>query len=94
VRLVQPSDFTLYQNFPNPFNPNTNITFEIPFQIEVKIILYDVTGQEIKTITNQKYEAGFHSVVLNADDLSSGVYLYRMTTLSGYTAVKKLTIIK
>ncbi len=94
VRLVQPSDFILYQNFPNPFNPNTKITFEIPFQIEVRIILYDVTGQEIKTITNQKYEAGFHSVVLNADDLSSGVYLYRMTTLSGYTAVKKLTIIK
>ncbi|GBD86217.1 hypothetical protein BMS3Abin03_00127 [bacterium BMS3Abin03] len=72
----------------------TKISFEIPIQSEIKIILYDITGQEIKTIVNQKYDAGFHSVILNADELSSGVYLYRMITSSGYTAVKKLIIIK
>ena len=94
AQVVKPSDFILYQNFPNPFNPTTKITFEIPYPSDVRIILYDITGQEIKTITNQKYDAGFHSVILNADDLSSGVYLYRMTTQSGYTTVKKLTIIK
>ncbi|MBK7378534.1 MAG: T9SS type A sorting domain-containing protein [Ignavibacteriales bacterium] len=94
IEVPVPIKFTLIQNYPNPFNPITKITFEIPFQTEVRITLYDITGQEIKTLTNQKYEAGFHSVVINADDLSSGVYLYRMTTLSGYTAVKKLTIIK
>ncbi|WP_290660298.1 YCF48-related protein [Ignavibacterium sp.] len=94
VSVNSPSSFELSQNFPNPFNPVTNISIKVPIQSEVKIILYDITGQEIKTITNQKYEAGFHSVVINADDLSSGVYLYRMTTQSGYTAIKKLTIIK
>lgn len=94
VSVNIPSSFELSQNFPNPFNPATKISFKVPIQSEVKIILYDITGQEIKTITNQKYEAGFHSVVINADDLSSGVYLYRMTIQSGYTAVKKLTIIK
>ena len=94
VSVSSPFSFELSQNFPNPFNPTTKISFEIPIQSEVRIILYDITGQEIKTITNQKYEAGFHSVLINAGELSSGVYLYRMTTQNGYTAVKKLTIIK
>jgi photosystem II stability/assembly factor-like uncharacterized protein len=89
-----PSAFSLYQNFPNPFNPNTEITFEIPYQSQVRIILYNITGQETKTIINRKYDAGFHSILLNANDLSSGIYFYRMTTDNGYTAIKKLTIMK
>ncbi|MGQ9644867.1 MAG: T9SS type A sorting domain-containing protein, partial [Ignavibacterium sp.] len=94
IRLPESNKFSLYQNFPNPFNSFTEINFEIPFQTEVKIILYDITGKEIKTITNQKYEAGFHSIRTTADELSSGIYFYRMITGSGYTAVNKLIIIK
>ncbi|MDY0082542.1 MAG: YCF48-related protein [Ignavibacteriaceae bacterium] len=94
IEFDQPVMFSLHQNFPNPFNPSTQISFEIPFQSDVKIVLYDITGKELKTLISQHLEAGFYTVPLVAKDLSSGVYFYRMTSSSGYTAVKKLTIIK
>ncbi|MCZ7611746.1 MAG: T9SS type A sorting domain-containing protein [Ignavibacterium sp.] len=94
VDVKQPLHFSLLQNFPNPFNPKTKISFEIPFQSDVKIVLYDITGKELKTLINQHLKGGFYTIPLVAKDLSSGIYFYRMTSSSGYTAVKKLTIIK
>ena len=87
-------NYKLYQNYPNPFNPFTKINFSLAEKTYVKIILYDVTGKEIKYIVNDTMDAGYHSVQFNSENLSSGVYLYRMTTSSGYTAVKKLIILK
>ena len=94
VDYINKFDFYLSQNYPNPYNPATNIDFNIPEKTFVRIILYDVTGREIKKIIDQEMEAGNYSVSLSSEGLSSGVYFYKMITGSGYTAVNKLTIIK
>lgn len=94
ANISVPTNFKLSQNFPNPFNPVTKIIFEVPIQSKVKIILHDILGKEIIVLINGSYDAGYHSLNLNASDLSSGIYFYCMTTDKGYTATKKLTIIK
>jgi len=93
-KMKNPLNYRLNQNYPNPFNPTTHITFEIPKQSEIKIILYDITGQEVKILVDQNLEAGYYSVTLNAKEYNSGIYFCRMTTSGGDMAVKKLTIIK
>ena len=87
-------DFYLSQNYPNPFNPSTSIDFNIPEKTFVGLVLYDVTGKEIKKIIEHEMEAGYHSVRLSSEGISSGIYFYRMITGSGNTAVNKLTLIK
>lgn len=87
-------DFNLSQNFPNPFNPSTKINFSVPLKTFVKIILYDVTGSEIRRIIEQEMDVGSYEVQLNSKGISSGVYYYKMITSSGFTAVNKLIIIK
>lgn len=94
VNIIHPFTFKLFQNYPNPFNPSTKIDFEIPYQSNIKIILYDITGSELEILINRELEPGFYTISLHAENYSSGIYLYRMTTDRGYTAVKKLTIIK
>lgn len=94
VRVANPFNFKLYQNYPNPFNPSTKIDFEIPYQTNVKIILYDITGSELEILIDKELESGFYTIPFNAENYSSGIYFYRITTDKGYSAVKKLTIIK
>ncbi|NUN10637.1 MAG: T9SS type A sorting domain-containing protein [Ignavibacteriaceae bacterium] len=88
-----PSEFSLGQNYPNPFNPETKISFTLPVQENVTIKIFDLTGKEVKTLVNGKMEAGKHSLTLNAEGLSSGVYFYQMTAGS-FTSVKKLSVLK
>lgn len=90
---LSPSEFSLGQNYPNPFNPETRINFSLPSQGFVTIALYDVTGKEVRTIVNGNMEAGVHSVTLNAEGLSSGMYFYKMTS-GNFTSVKKLSLLK
>jgi photosystem II stability/assembly factor-like uncharacterized protein len=87
-------DFSLSQNFPNPFNPSTKINFSVPLKTFVKIILYDVTGREVKSIIEQEMDEGNYELQLNSNGISSGVYYYKMITSSGFNAVNKLIIIK
>ncbi|MEP0861015.1 MAG: T9SS type A sorting domain-containing protein, partial [Ignavibacterium sp.] len=94
VDYINKLNFYLSQNYPNPFNPTTNIDFNLPEKTFVKIILYDITGREIKKIKEQEMEAGYYSVMLTSEGISSGVYFYKMITGSGFTVVNKLTIIK
>ena len=93
-----PSTYSLSQNYPNPFNPTTKIEYMVPKSGNVKIIIYDMLGRNIKTIINEVHNKGKYSVVWNGDDnsgrkVSSGIYLYRMETES-FTSVKKLNLIK
>lgn len=88
-----PSEFSLGQNYPNPFNPETKISFTLPVQENVTIKVFDLTGKEVKTLVSGKMEAGKHSLTLNAEGLSSGVYFYQMTAGS-FTSVKKLSVLK
>ncbi|MEP0862632.1 MAG: T9SS type A sorting domain-containing protein, partial [Ignavibacterium sp.] len=94
VEVGTPSEFFLSQNYPNPFNPETKIDYRISEETFVNISLYDVTGRKIKELFNEKKQPGYYTIKLKGGELSSGIYFYRLTTTSGYTAVKKLTIIK
>lgn len=72
-----PSSFTLFQNFPNPFNPATTISYSIPNASFVTIKVYDVLGKEVSTLIGKNELPGKHSVDFNASNLSSGIYFYQ-----------------
>jgi len=88
-----PDVYSLEQNFPNPFNPSTQINYSIPKDGLVKITVYDMLGRAVKNLVNEFKTAGYYSIELNASELSSGIYLYRME--SGYfTETRKFTLLK
>jgi hypothetical protein len=88
-----PDAYRLEQNFPNPFNPTTTISYYLPRRDHVVIELFDELGRAIRTIFQGELTAGKHSMPVNAAHLSSGVYYYRMTTPT-FSAVKKMEVIK
>ena len=90
---VIPSKFELAQNYPNPFNPATTIRFSLPQSAQVKLNLYNLLGQQIATIAEGLYEQGFHKVEFNADNLSSGAYIYRLES-ADFVQTKKMVLIK
>ena len=101
VNIGVPEKFSLSQNYPNPFNPSTNINFEIPFDGKVNLKIFDMSGKEISTLINDFKTAGYYSVNFNASGLSSGVYIYKITTEGngnsenrGFVAAKKMLLIK
>lgn len=88
-----PSDYSLSQNFPNPFNPTTNILYSIPKEGFVKIVLYSITGEKIQTLVNENKQAGVYQLSFDGSKLNSGVYLYQITS-NGFAQTKKMTLIK
>ncbi len=88
-----PSGFALEQNYPNPFNPSTSIGFSVGSSSFVSMRLYDALGREIRSLVNQKLDAGTYSVSLNAKDLSSGVYYYTLQAGS-FRSTKKMLLTK
>ena len=73
-----PTSYDLEQNYPNPFNPSTIIKFSLPKQTQLKLNLYNILGELIRTISEGLYEAGYHQVTFNAENIPSGVYIYRL----------------
>ena len=88
-----PNKFSLYNNYPNPFNPSTNIKFDLPKSENVKLIVINQLGQEVSTLINKELVSGSYEYTFNADKLSSGVYFYRIITDS-FTDTKKMLLIK
>jgi len=88
-----PVKFELDQNYPNPFNPTTTIRFSIAKAGNVKIVVYDVSGKEIKTLINSYYSAGTFNITWNAMNNASGVYFYRIESGS-FNTVKKMVLLK
>jgi len=93
-----PRTFALYQNYPNPFNPTTSISYDLPKESNVKIIIYDVVGREIRTLINQRQAAGYQSIIWDGKDnngslVSTGVYLCHMVT-NEFRKVQKMTFLK
>jgi photosystem II stability/assembly factor-like uncharacterized protein len=88
-----PSDWVLMQNFPNPFNPSTTITFGLPQRAQVRVTVYNTLGEAMSELVNGDMEAGYHEVQFDGKNLSSGVYFYRMQAGS-YVETKKLILTK
>lgn len=88
-----PEFYTLEQNYPNPFNPITNINFMIPVNGLVTLKVYDVLGREVETLLNEEKSAGSYTFEFNASKLSSGVYIYQLTS-GNFKATKKLLLMK
>lgn len=89
-----PDQISLSQNYPNPFNPSTTIEFNLSKSSPVTLKVFDITGREVRSlVSNRMYTAGKHSIKLNASDLSSGVYIYRLE-VAGEVFTRKLTLIK
>ena len=93
-----PTEFALYENYPNPFNPSTQIRFDIPEMTNVTMTIYNMLGQRIKTFNMQSAPAGYHSLTWNATNdlgapVSAGVYLYQLQT-KGFVKTKKMILLK
>ena len=90
---VRPDEFSLSQNYPNPFNARTAIEFSIPAAGDVRLEAFDLLGRKVTVLIDEKLESGYHSVIWDCSDLSTGVYFYRLT-VGDNTAVRKMTLIK
>lgn len=88
-----PVSYSLQQNFPNPFNPITTISYSIPALQNVKLIVYDILGRKISTLIDEEKPAGTYSITFNANGLSSGVYLYRIEA-GAFNKVNKMIYLK
>jgi len=97
-----PKEFSLENNYPNPFNPTTNIKFSLPVKSEVNLEIYNIIGQKVAVLINKELEAGYHSVEFSASSarslLSSGVYIYRLTATgsngNNFIQTKKMMLVK
>ncbi|MBU1101359.1 MAG: T9SS type A sorting domain-containing protein [Bacteroidetes bacterium] len=93
-----PTEFSIDQNYPNPFNPSTSIRFGLPEASKVRLSIYNILGEEIKTLVNEELDAGYHHVIWNADNnngskVVSGAYFYKI--VSGNNLItKKMLFIK
>ncbi|MCY4000320.1 MAG: T9SS type A sorting domain-containing protein, partial [Bacteroidetes bacterium] len=96
--LELPTEFSLHGNYPNPFNPSTRIQFDLPESAQVSLQVVDMLGREVMALPAQDFEAGSNrSIELNATNLASGTYLYRMIANgaeSRYVKTGRMTLVK
>ena len=90
---LYPTAFELYQNFPNPFNPATQIEYTIPQTAHVELVVYNSTGQKVAVLTNDIKNAGRHAVIWNTNGLPSGIYFYRIHA-EKFIKIKKCLLVK
>ena len=93
-----PKDYALGQNVPNPFNPSTTIDYRLPEAGDVQLVIYNLLGQEVRTLVRESMDAGFHSVVWDGTDefgkqVASGIYIYRMSA-ADFTQVQRMMVAK
>ena len=94
-----PTRYSLQQNYPNPFNPTTTIEFELPKNAMVVLKVYDLLGREVRTLVDEKVEAGFHTAKFDASRLASGIYFTRMLVQpqdgsNPFVQVRKMLMLK
>ena len=88
-----PKSIDLLQNFPNPFNPSTTISFTLPERTRVVLSIYNEIGENVAELFNGEKAAGYHSIEWNASKFVSGIYFYELKT-EKFTSVKKLILMK
>jgi hypothetical protein len=85
--------YRLLQNYPNPFNPSTTIEYELAKPSSIELSVYDALGRKVATLVNEPQSAGMHRVQFSAENLSSGVYFYKLTA-GEFSETRKLMLIK
>ena len=98
VRKI-PERFELVQNYPNPFNPQTQIRFGLPEQTRVRLTIYNALGQEVRVLADEEMAPGFYTLAWDGltsrgAQVSSGVYIYRLHTSSGFTDTRRMLLLK
>jgi hypothetical protein len=90
---VNPEVFKVSQNYPNPFNPSTNISYDLPNEGKVSLEIFNLKGQLLQTLINEKQPAGHHQIEWNASAHSSGIYFYKLHW-NEYTEIRKCVLMK
>jgi len=90
---VLPTEFALYRNYPNPFNPTTTFEFALPARQQVNLSIYDLNGHLIETLINSEKQAGNHTIKWNASGYSTGIYLYRFDA-GEFHSIRKCILMK
>ena len=90
---ILPKEFSLSQNFPNPFNPSTVINYALPKDSDVKLIIYNLKGQVVENLINGKQNAGYKSIKWNGGNSASGLYIYRLTA-GDFVRTRKMVLLK
>jgi hypothetical protein len=93
IIITAPDKFELFQNYPNPFNPTTKIEYQLPNDGLVSLKVYNLLGEEIATLVNEQQEVGYRSVEWKANQVSSGIYFYRLQCGS-YSSLKRMMVVK
>ncbi|MEX2633777.1 MAG: T9SS type A sorting domain-containing protein [Balneolales bacterium] len=91
---TRPTVYSIDQNYPNPFNPSTIISYQLPENNHIRIEVYDVVGRKVAVLVDEMKTAGHHQAMFNAQNLSGGVYIYRLSTDSGDQFTKKMLLLK
>ncbi|MFQ6608542.1 MAG: C25 family cysteine peptidase [Fidelibacterota bacterium] len=92
IRIV-PEEFVLFQNYPNPFNPITTISYDLPEEGYVRLVIYDILGQEIVNLVDEEQSAGSYQVRWEPDNIASGIYIYRLIA-AGTSRTARMILLK
>jgi hypothetical protein len=88
-----PDKFELNQNYPNPFNPTTMLSYNLKVDGNVKLTVFNLVGQSVRTLVDGFQKAGYYEVNFDANDLPAGIYLYKLQ-VGDYSSVKRMTLVK
>jgi hypothetical protein len=93
IVVSAPDEYALHNAYPNPFNPMTTISFDLPEACKVSMIVYNIQGKEVVELVNEYKSAGSYEVTFNAKDLVSGVYFVRLEA-GDFSQVQKIVLMK
>jgi hypothetical protein len=93
AEAVMPTEYAILDAYPNPFNPVTTISYQLPKASVVELSVYDISGRQVSELVNGWRDAGVHNIIFDASNLASGLYFYRIEAGS-YSDVKKMVLIK
>jgi len=91
--LERPIQYSLLQNYPNPFNSKTEVRYGLPTKCEITLEVYNITSERVATLTDQRQDAGYHTVTWNASGMASGIYFYRLQA-EDFVQTRKMVLLK
>ena len=93
MKNLNPNEFYLVNNYPNPFNPSTTIKFNLPEDSHVTVEIFNSLGEMVETLVSERLTSGLHEIQRNANNMTSGVYFYKINAGSNFE-IKKMSLLK